>query len=77
MANEPVQVDGGENPLARRIDYHYRLALGGAEGMVEVVAASKGLIVSGRKAVLPGHLHYREANTLLTQGVMQVPGVDC
>jgi len=55
MANEPVHVDGGENPLARRIYYHYGLDIGGAEGMVEVVAATEGLIVSAGKAVLPGY----------------------
>lgn len=31
MANEPVHVDGGENPLVRNIYYHYGLDIGGAE----------------------------------------------
>ncbi len=54
MANEPVYVDGGENPLVRKIYYHYGLDIGGTEGMVEVVAATDGLVVSSGKAVLPG-----------------------
>lgn len=55
MANEPVHVDGGENPLNKSIYYHYGLDMGGAEGMVEVVAATDGLVVSSGKAVLPGY----------------------
>jgi len=55
MANEPVHVDGGENPLAKAIYYHYGLDIGGAEGMVDVVAATDGLVVSAGKAVLAGY----------------------
>jgi murein DD-endopeptidase MepM/ murein hydrolase activator NlpD len=55
MANEPVHVDGGEDPRVRRIYYHYGLDMGGAEGMVEVVAATDGLVVSAGKALLPGY----------------------
>ena len=55
MANEPVHVDGGENPLNKSIYYHYGLDMGGAEGMVEVVAATDGLVISSGKAVLPGY----------------------
>jgi PKD domain/Peptidase family M23 len=55
MANEPVHVDGGEKPLVKRIYYHYGLDIGGAEGMVEVVAATDGLVVSSGKEVLPGY----------------------
>jgi murein DD-endopeptidase MepM/ murein hydrolase activator NlpD len=55
MANEPVHVDGGENPLTRQIYYHYGLDIGGAEERVEVVAATDGLVVSSGKAVLPGY----------------------
>src|SRR5262249_34004087 len=55
MANEPVHVDGGENPLVRRIYYHYGLDLGGAEGLVEILAATDGLVVSSGKAILPGY----------------------
>src|SRR5205814_8467108 len=55
MANEPVHVDGGENPLVKQVYYHYGLDIGGAEGLVEVIAATDGLVVSSGKAVLPGY----------------------
>jgi murein DD-endopeptidase MepM/ murein hydrolase activator NlpD len=55
MANEPVHVDGGENPLVRKIYYHYGLDIGGTEGMVEVSAATEGLVISSGKEVLPGY----------------------
>jgi len=55
MANEPVYVDGGENPSVRRIYYHYGLDIGGAEGMVDVIAATDGLVVSSGKAILDGY----------------------
>jgi len=47
MGNEPVFVDGGEVPDPRRAIYYHRgLDFGGAEGMVEVVAATEGTVVS-------------------------------
>jgi murein DD-endopeptidase MepM/ murein hydrolase activator NlpD len=55
MANEPVHVDGGENPLVKRIYYHYGLDIGGAEALVEVIAATDGLVISAGKAILPGY----------------------
>jgi murein DD-endopeptidase MepM/ murein hydrolase activator NlpD len=55
MANEPVHVDGGEDPRARQIYYHFGLDLGGAEGLVEVVSATDGLVVSAGNAILPGY----------------------
>lgn len=56
MANEPVHVDGGENPLTKKqIYYHYGLDIGGAEEMVDVIAATDGLVVSSGKALLPGY----------------------
>jgi murein DD-endopeptidase MepM/ murein hydrolase activator NlpD len=55
MANEPVFVDGGENPLVKDIYYHYGLDIGGAEAMVDVIAATDGLVVSAGKAILPGY----------------------
>jgi hypothetical protein len=54
MANEPTYVDGGEVPGAKRIYYHYGLDCGGAEGMVEVVAATAGKVVSGGTNMLAG-----------------------
>ena len=54
MANEPVHVDGGENPLNKKIYYHYGLDIGGAEELVEVVAATDGIVVSSGKSLLKG-----------------------
>jgi murein DD-endopeptidase MepM/ murein hydrolase activator NlpD len=54
MANEPVHVDGGENPLVKRpIYYHYGLDIGGSEGLVEIIAATDGVVVSSGKDILP------------------------
>ena len=55
MANEPTFVDGGEAPSAKKIYYHYGLDSGGAEGMVDVVAASAGRVISSGKEILPGY----------------------
>ena len=55
MANEPVHVDGGENPLVKKIYYHYGLDIGGVEERVDVVAATDGVVISAGKAVLPGY----------------------
>jgi murein DD-endopeptidase MepM/ murein hydrolase activator NlpD len=55
MANEPVFVDGGETPAVRKIYYHYGLDIGGAEALVEVVAATDGLVVSSGKSLLDGY----------------------
>ena len=54
MSNEPVFVDGGEMPSSRGIYYHSGLDIGGAEEMVEVVAAADGLVVSLGDEVLAG-----------------------
>ena len=55
MANEPCHVDGGEVPANKKIYYHDSLDFGGCEGMVEVVAATDGLVVSAAKQTLPGY----------------------
>jgi murein DD-endopeptidase MepM/ murein hydrolase activator NlpD len=52
MANEPTYVDNGESIGKRRIYYHSGLDIGGAEGMVEVLSATSGLVVGVGKAVL-------------------------
>ena len=52
MANEPTYVDDGERIGAGRIYYHAGLDIGGAEGMVEVVAASAGKVLAAGKAVM-------------------------
>lgn len=55
MANEPVYVDGGEQPGKRSIYYHNGLDIGGSEGLVEVVAATDGLVVSVADKTLDEH----------------------
>ena len=55
MGNEPVFVDGGDLPAKKDIYYHYGLDIGGAESLVDVVAATDGLVVSSGNAVLARH----------------------
>jgi murein DD-endopeptidase MepM/ murein hydrolase activator NlpD len=55
MANVPVFVDGGEVPGNKNIYYHYGLDFGGAEGMVDVLSATDGLVVSAGVEKLPGY----------------------
>jgi len=55
MANVPTFVDGGELPSNKNIYYHYGLDFGGAEGLVEVVAATDGLVVSAGEELLEGY----------------------
>ena len=55
MANEPSFIDGFESPAVRKIYYHSGEDIGGAEGMVEVVAATDALVVSAGLDVLEGH----------------------
>lgn len=55
MTNVPCHADGGDDPAVKKIYYHYGLDIGGAEGLVEVVAATNGLVVSAGKAVLDGY----------------------
>jgi murein DD-endopeptidase MepM/ murein hydrolase activator NlpD len=55
MANEPSFVDGGEDPHNKKIYYHYGLDCGGAEGMVDVIAATAGRVISSGNEILPGY----------------------
>jgi murein DD-endopeptidase MepM/ murein hydrolase activator NlpD len=55
MANEPVYVDGGDQPGTPKIYYHNGLDIGGAEGLVEVVAATDGVVVSSGTQRLAGY----------------------
>ncbi len=55
MSNEPTHVDGGEVPADKKIYYHSGLDIGGAEGLVDVVAATSGLVVSSGTDRLAGH----------------------
>ena len=75
MANEPVFVDGGEVPENRNIYYHWGLDFGGCEGLVDVVSASDGLVVSAGQEVLLEHKDipgvsatYDEVNVLDARG---------
>ena len=52
MANDPVYVDGGEVPANKSIYYHWGLDMGGAEGLVDVLAATDGVVVSAGKEVI-------------------------
>jgi len=45
MANEPTYVDEGERITSAKIYYHAGLDIGGAEGLVDVIAATDGLVV--------------------------------
>ena len=55
MANEPTFVNGDERPARKNVYYHYGLDVGGAEGLVEIVAATDGLVVSRGEQVLAPH----------------------
>ena len=55
MGNEPTYVDAGEVPGSEKIYYHSGLDLGGAEGLIDIVAATEGLVVSRGTAFLPEH----------------------
>jgi murein DD-endopeptidase MepM/ murein hydrolase activator NlpD len=54
FSNEPTYVDGGDRPDRKKIYYHNDLDFGGCEALVEVVAATDGLVVSVGESVLPG-----------------------
>jgi len=55
MANVPCYVNACDVSDQKNIYYHYGLDFGGSEGMVEVVAATDGLVVSVAGHVLEGH----------------------
>jgi murein DD-endopeptidase MepM/ murein hydrolase activator NlpD len=55
MANEPTYVDELEHPSERQIYYHSGLDMGGAEGLVDVVAAAAGRVVASGTTRLSGY----------------------
>lgn len=61
MANEPTYVDNGERIGSRRVYYHSGLDIGGAEALVDVLAATSGLVVGLGNAILASE----RANTRL------------
>jgi hypothetical protein len=52
MANEPTYVDENERITSAKIYYHAGLDIGGAEGLVEVLAATDGFVVGLGTAVV-------------------------
>ena len=56
MANEPVFVDGGEQPNRKSIYYHWGLDVGGTEALVEVIAATDGVVMSSGTQAVTGEL---------------------
>jgi hypothetical protein len=52
MANEPTYVDAGEQISSAKIYYHAGLDIGGAEGLVDVLAATGGRVVAIGKDVI-------------------------
>ena len=54
MANEPVFVDAGERGR-KKLYYHSGLDFGGVEGMVDILAATDGLVVSAGGKTLPDY----------------------
>lgn len=55
MSNEPTYVDGGDTVRRKAIYYHTGLDIGGAEGLIEVVAATDGTLAQLGTTVAPGH----------------------
>ena len=51
--NEPTYVDGGESARRRKIYYHAGFDMGGAEGMVDILAAADGMVVCRGNEILP------------------------
>ena len=54
MGNEPVYADGGEDPAKKAIYYHYGLDTGGAEGLVDIFAATDAVVAAaGLDTIMP------------------------
>jgi murein DD-endopeptidase MepM/ murein hydrolase activator NlpD len=51
--NEPTYVDGGESARRGKIYYHAGFDMGGAEGMVDVLAAADGTVICRGKEIDP------------------------
>lgn len=62
FSNEPTFVDGGDVPANKKIYYHNDLDFGGCEGLVNVVAATDGVVVSASDETLPKHALNTPAN---------------
>lgn len=53
MCNEPVFIDGPENPASKKVYYHSGLDLSGQEGRVEILSAVDGTVVASGKERAP------------------------
>jgi murein DD-endopeptidase MepM/ murein hydrolase activator NlpD len=58
MSNEPVYVNGCDNPEAENIYYHSGLDIGGCEGFTEVLSATDGLVIQRGEDTMPGYEDY-------------------
>jgi murein DD-endopeptidase MepM/ murein hydrolase activator NlpD len=57
MGNDPCYVNACDIPGKQSVYYHYGLDFGGAEGMVDVLAAAGGVVVSRGGKTTPGTHH--------------------
>jgi hypothetical protein len=55
MANDPCYVDACDIPGQKQVYYHYGLDFGGAEGLVDVVSATSGIVISKGDDIMPGN----------------------
>jgi len=55
MANDPCYVDACDIPGQENVYYHYGLDFGGAEGLVDVVSATSGIVISKGDEIMPGN----------------------
>ena len=54
MANEPCYVNACDLPAAKSVYYHWGLDIGGAEALVDVTAATDGVVISaGEETIKP------------------------
>jgi murein DD-endopeptidase MepM/ murein hydrolase activator NlpD len=54
MSNAPCYVNACDIPGQKTVYYHYGLDFGGAEGLVDVVAATSGRVISKGTDIMPG-----------------------
>ena len=61
MGHEPCFVDGGEAAGRDRVNYHNGLDIGGAEGMVDVLASTSGVVLAAGEQAVPnaGDFHVK------------------
>ncbi|MBN1670511.1 MAG: PKD domain-containing protein [Kiritimatiellae bacterium] len=62
MSNEPTFVNGGEAPRPK-IYYHWGLDFGGAERMIDCLAAADGIVIAAGEKLLDGYEHLPDKMT--------------